>query len=267
MIRNQHLRKPTSRGFSLIELLIVICIIVMLAAVLFPVFAKAKEGAYRTAAINQAKQLGTGMQMYTDQNDQKLLPSTNYGVPQSSKGRIWTTVLAPLIKNETLFIAPESDGKFADSWDSRGQQTIGYNSSTAVDKVKGCDDDAVMETCTAFKTVASFSKEDSPAKLALLAVTPGGEVADKYLGYEFNPYNGTPADKPEWTPPLCSDRDLVKELGPTLPADLIKPIYARYLSTGSDEGFTPIIFADGHAKEYSARQIHNPNGDILWRLR
>jgi hypothetical protein len=164
-------------------------------------------------------------------------------------------------------VASGSGGKFAKTWADRGWATIGYNSSTAFDSEKGCDDSTKAEKCIAFKSVTSMSKQNSPDKLALFAVTPGGEIADKYLGYEFSAYNGTPADKPALSPPLCSDRDLVKELGATLPAELIKPIYARYLSTGNDDGFTPVIFGDGHAKEFSAKQINDNKMSLVWRIR
>ena len=50
-------------------------------------------------------------------------------------------------------------------------------------------------------------------------------------------------------------------------ADLIKPIYCRYMSTGKDEGFTPVIFADGHAKDYDAKQIQSGGSNIVWRFR
>ena len=53
------------RGFTLIELLVVIAIIALLAAILFPVFARARENARRTSCLNSMKQLATGHIMYT----------------------------------------------------------------------------------------------------------------------------------------------------------------------------------------------------------
>ena len=57
------------RGFTLIELLVVIAIIAILAATLFPVFAKAKQAAKQTACMNQSRQIGIGLMMYLSDND------------------------------------------------------------------------------------------------------------------------------------------------------------------------------------------------------
>jgi prepilin-type N-terminal cleavage/methylation domain-containing protein len=62
--------RKTNRGFTLIELLVVIAIIAILAAILFPVFAKAREAARGTACLSNMKQLGTAIQMYMGENDQ-----------------------------------------------------------------------------------------------------------------------------------------------------------------------------------------------------
>lgn len=61
---------PTQRrAFTLIELLVVIAIIAILAAILFPVFAQAREAAKKTAALSQAKQVGTALVLYAGDND------------------------------------------------------------------------------------------------------------------------------------------------------------------------------------------------------
>lgn len=61
-------------GFTLIELLVVIAIIAILAAILFPVFASAKESSRRTTCINQLKQIGLANSAYTDDNQGTLIP-------------------------------------------------------------------------------------------------------------------------------------------------------------------------------------------------
>ena len=54
------------KGFTLIELLVVIAIIAILAAILFPVFAQAREKARQTSCLSNCKQLGTALQLYVD---------------------------------------------------------------------------------------------------------------------------------------------------------------------------------------------------------
>ena len=66
--------KPIRSGFTLIELLVVIAIIAILAAILFPVFAKAREKARQISCLSNEKQLGLGFLQYAQDNDE-LLPS------------------------------------------------------------------------------------------------------------------------------------------------------------------------------------------------
>ncbi|MCW3096653.1 MAG: prepilin-type N-terminal cleavage/methylation domain [Chthonomonadaceae bacterium] len=69
-------------GFTLIELLVVIAIIAILAAILFPVFAKARESARRTVCISNVKQIGLAWMMYVQDNDETFPPSNS---PNSSQ--------------------------------------------------------------------------------------------------------------------------------------------------------------------------------------
>ncbi len=91
------------RGFTLIELLVVIAIIAILAAILFPVFAQAKTAAKRTQDISEIKQLGLGVVMYTNDNDDTL-PATRVvesgaGWADPSLRRIWKDCVYPYIKS------------------------------------------------------------------------------------------------------------------------------------------------------------------------
>jgi prepilin-type N-terminal cleavage/methylation domain-containing protein/prepilin-type processing-associated H-X9-DG protein len=88
------------RGFTLIELLVVIAIIAILAAILFPVFAQAREKARAITCISNLKQIGTGCMMYTQDYDETYplgyTWDSNNGV---WGGTMWTVSLAPYIQN------------------------------------------------------------------------------------------------------------------------------------------------------------------------
>jgi len=268
------------RAFTLIELLVVIAIIAILAAILFPVFNRAKDAAKKTAAMTQMKQLGIGLMMYISDNDGVYVPATNYDAALENPERIWTVPLFTYVKDKRIFVAPgTSNSDFADNWETRHRQSIGYSDATAYSTLFGlpaekiCLSGEVRLGCSAFYSVASENIMRFPANTALFAVTPHGRAGSKYRGFIISADNGTSfrADFTTFTDldqavPLASDRDLVLELD-TLTAAELKPILAPYNRTGKDDGSTPVVFADGHAKSYSAKAIGNGGSGIIWRFR
>jgi prepilin-type N-terminal cleavage/methylation domain-containing protein len=79
------MRKSSYKAFTLIELLVVIAIIAILAAILFPVFAQAKEAAKKTGSISDVKQTGTTFVMYATDNDDRL----PFGLTPNSSNNTW----------------------------------------------------------------------------------------------------------------------------------------------------------------------------------
>src|ERR1051325_7590284 len=75
--------KINARGFTLIELLVVIAIIAILAAILFPVFGRARENARRSSCQSNLKQIGLGLLQYEQDFDESL-PGSWFGPPASS---------------------------------------------------------------------------------------------------------------------------------------------------------------------------------------
>ena len=89
------------KGFTLIELLVVIAIIAILAAILFPVFARAREKARQTACLNNVKQITLGVMMYVQDYDETLC---HYWDRQRLLG--WNNFIDPYIKNAQVWMCP-----------------------------------------------------------------------------------------------------------------------------------------------------------------
>jgi prepilin-type N-terminal cleavage/methylation domain-containing protein/prepilin-type processing-associated H-X9-DG protein len=107
-----------TKGFTLIELLVVIAIIAILAAILFPVFAQAREKARATSCLSNAKQLGTAVMMYAQDYDE-LYPM---GCDNNWWALGWGMTTQPYIKNLGILRCP-SDNTARQSTDSGGGAT------------------------------------------------------------------------------------------------------------------------------------------------
>ncbi|HEX3000266.1 MAG TPA: prepilin-type N-terminal cleavage/methylation domain-containing protein [Armatimonadota bacterium] len=105
--------KHRSKGFTLIELLVVIAIIAILAAILFPVFARARENARKATCLSNAKQIATGLMMYLQDYDQ-CYPYYMVSRPGVSGTNMynacrmdsWPQAIYPYTKNTKIFFCP-----------------------------------------------------------------------------------------------------------------------------------------------------------------
>ncbi|MFZ4507458.1 MAG: prepilin-type N-terminal cleavage/methylation domain-containing protein [Fimbriimonas sp.] len=103
-----------SKAFTLIELLVVIAIIAILAAILFPVFAQAKQAAKKTVDLSNMKQVGTAFSLYAADYDDRF-PLTSF----PSKGSTWSLRCQPYIKSWDMFRSP---GDQSTLWPPAGTQ-------------------------------------------------------------------------------------------------------------------------------------------------
>lgn len=106
--------KRRADGFTLIELLVVIAIIAILAAILFPVFAQAREKARQISCLNNEKQIGLGMIQYSQDNDEMMVKAwygnNGYNPSDNTTGNIkykWMDAIQPYVKNVDCFHCPD----------------------------------------------------------------------------------------------------------------------------------------------------------------
>ena len=116
--------KPQRPAFTLVELLVVIAIIAILAAILFPVFARARENGRRASCQSNLKQIGLGLLQYSQDYDEILVadwysdnttdgPGATYPPGAAKTSYKWADAAFPYIKSEQVFTCPSATGTSA----------------------------------------------------------------------------------------------------------------------------------------------------------
>ena len=220
--------KPTTmrRAFTLIELLVVIAIIALLAAILFPVFARARENARKTSCQNSLKQLGLGVLQYTQDYDESL-PGTTCTALGNGVRNAWTYFTAfsntaptnfdpaqgslfPYIKSAQIYVCPSDSSRQLTSYAFNGTLRVAPNNTVA--------------SCFSAATVLTMG-----INIADVRETPATILFAEEM-------NGT----------VRSTDD-----GVLFPA--VNPGTVRHLDGGN------FAFMDGHVKFYRPEQIIFPN--------
>lgn len=137
-------------GFTLIELLIVIAIISILAAILFPVFARARENARRARCGSNLKQIAMGLAQYAGDYDERVCPP----VSDSDGQKYYPDLLQPYIKSAQIFECP-----------SKAAATATFNSSTGY-PAYGMN---ILMTPGYYKGGIALSEMNAPSELLVLA--------------------------------------------------------------------------------------------------
>ena len=127
------------RGFTLIELLVVIAIIAILAAILFPVFARAREKARQSSCTSNLKQIGTALMMYVQDYDEVFMDQLmGRDTNDPTKYRAWTATVMPYVANGQVVVCPSARGWTSANMGGSGviqggygaaREVLGYNGS------------------------------------------------------------------------------------------------------------------------------------------
>ena len=238
----KHLARASKRnfGFTLIELLVVIAIIAILAAILFPVFARARENARRSSCQSNLKQIGLGLMQYTQDYDEKypnfFIGQFNGGGPPANEGWAhWHYQVYSYIKSAQVFECPSNalNTQIADKTmitDATSQVSIAQDYEGNAWRGSNVDD------CGGGVNLGSgIFGGDRSGGVALASVV---EASKTIAVFEATGSN--------WTQPGCSYNQ---------PAF---PIYANHFRT------TNYLFADGHVKSLQPMQTNTPESGNLW---
>jgi len=182
--------KSRRRGFTLIELLVVIAIIAILAAILFPVFARARENARRASCQSNLKQIGLGVMMYTQDYDEHMPPSSANVAAGVTPTPNFYYVLQPYVKSTQLFKCPSDSTPFTGT----GINSYGYSyyylapspSSTVSLSAIQSPSETVMVTDKDDSSTRDFDYPPSGWRLNGGSWTTSGSTS---LGYQYGNVN------------------------------------------------------------------------------
>lgn len=121
-------------GFTLIELLVVVAIIAILAAILFPVFGRARENARRSSCASNLKQLGLAWQQYNQDYDERTLPMAGSFTggfvltPVAGTGTHWPTAIDPYLKSRQILVCASARSSVENSYTQNYATMIAFSS-------------------------------------------------------------------------------------------------------------------------------------------
>jgi len=190
--------KTMKRGFTLIELLVVIAIIAILAAILFPVFARARENARRTSCGSNIRQIALGIKQYSQDNDE-LYPNVANPSGQTPTG--WADAIQPYLKSVQILQCPSestgavtgptvtgySDYFLNSNLSGKNEAQINFvsnvimNGDSVPQTATNGDDGCAGNAATCGDTVGALATFDGGYSTALGGAVTGGGAANRHL--------------------------------------------------------------------------------------
>ena len=221
------------KGFTLIELLVVIAIIAILAAILFPVFAKAREKARQASCASNEKQLGLAFLQYTQDNDEEFPSGTQAG----NNGVGWAAEIYPYVKSTGVYKCPDDTGSTGMNGSGAVTYPISYGYNTSAAGKTQAAYGSVSLSVLLFEAVGTAA---DVTKLGLLGNTTIGD-------YLSPTADGNPAG---WSPAAAISPNGRFATGVMSGAQsLIGTTNADYdAATGRHTDGSNFLLADGHVK-------------------
>jgi prepilin-type N-terminal cleavage/methylation domain-containing protein/prepilin-type processing-associated H-X9-DG protein len=276
-----------NRGFTLIELLVVIAIIAILAAILFPVFAQARDKARSASCLSNTKQMGLGITMYAQDYDETYPQA--YWYTNDFNGadgyNQWSGMIQPYVKNTAVFVCPSDPNKGLPptnpGLDNQAPR-ISYVANAAVLPRKRRSIDPA--------NVASLASLDAPADTIVVAemtntlacINDTSNAGTNGGGYVNKSHRSTNAfmtsvtggtwkgeDFSQFSPNLSAVYAVTPALAAQAWATCKAPGYAggalqiAYMQSDRHTGGSNYTFADGHSKWFKFEQTINPN-NFMW---
>ena len=245
------MRTSNKSGFTLIELLVVIAIIAILAAILFPVFAKAREKARQISCLSNLKQLGLGVMQYTQDNDE-FFPQTN--VPADHDN--WAQEIYPYVKSVDVYRCPDNPdaARFnpANTWNNGGgQRNITWMGST--NWLNGAQPIPPSYGMSNFIGATSLNGGQPRTQAGINAPASKIMLAERY-GSNGNPPQNTPGCN---QPPQNQDGMGWTDWDQNNPGAAYSYLCELYVPHTKQSNF---LFADGHAKSMHPVATTGVNG-------
>ena len=221
-------RSSRLRAFTLLELLVVVSIIALLAAILFPAFGRARENARRSSCLSNKKQIGLGFLQYQSDNDGHF-PFTNHVV-----GLSWTNTLNPYIKNRGIFHCPNDNSA---AWEI----PVGTPPKLRVSSYYL--NAYLANEATGTNRFARDATISSPAKVIYIAESTPEKTSDHFHPQLWGaPYDSAPAGHTAGSNPYPTFWDAGRGETPEI-------ALRQHFDGGN------YVFADGHAKWQKWSQV------------
>jgi prepilin-type N-terminal cleavage/methylation domain-containing protein/prepilin-type processing-associated H-X9-DG protein len=276
----QHVYRPSSRprrAFTLIELLVVIAIIAILAAILFPVFAQAREKARQTTCLSNARQLATALAMFAQDHDEYLpkgwfndeaMPGQKWEFGDPFWG--WDYCLGAYTKNKGIFQCPsDTDNGLRGTWstatttlrDPNGNVIGPLGARHTEDDIPGSFRYNISNHPNGPWTALNLAALDRPADAIMIIESKPGVGNSKW--HHFATWEGGNPGYVcyDYTNNVGFDRHFGKAPRRATGAGGWEGDAPEGLTQGDrNRGLSNYIFADGHAKAFPWGQTWRPIG-------